>query len=235
VSKNFEFKYFTVNQERSALKVGTDSMLLGALLDADTPKRCLDLGAGSGVLSLMTCQQYPNISVDAIEIDLPSHQDCKENFGNSAWSENLNAILGDYLAYSFMGSYDLIVSNPPFYFEYSDKINKVNSRTKHISKALFIEFFTCAQRLLSGEGRFWLILPYGHLDLITKCAEQYGLYIYSMTTIHAKPSKPNSRIVICLSKKETTPRKQALTVRNDDNTYTKRYINLTKEFHGKQL
>ncbi len=114
MAQDFQFKYFRISQNRTALKVGTDSMLLGAFVSAKNPKYALDLGAGTGVLSLMLCQKFPTLNVEAIEIDKGAFQDCLSNVKQSSWSEQVNAIQGDYFSHVFSRSYDLIVSNPSF-------------------------------------------------------------------------------------------------------------------------
>ena len=235
MNSGFSFKYFTVVQDRTALKVGTDSMLLGALLKAQNPIRCLDLGSGSGVLALMACQQFSNARIDAIEIDISSFKDCVHNFKNSPWSNRLNAIHGDYLSFEFSGKYDLIISNPPFYLEASSQANDFNLRSKHTTKDMFFNFMLRAKNLLSKDGKLWLILPYRHLDLIMSYAKTHELFINSRIIINAKVTKPKSRIVLCLSINKSLPNEQTITVRNEDNSYTDAYINLTREFHSKQL
>ena len=235
MNPGFSFKYFTVVQDRTALKVGTDSMLLGALLKAQNPIRCLDLGSGSGVLALMACQQFSNANIDAIEIDTSSFKDCVHNFEHSPWSNRLNAIHGDYLSFGFSGKYDLIFSNPPFYLEASSQAKDFNIRSKHTTRDEFLNFMLCANNLLSKDGVLWLILPYRHLDLIMNYAKKHEMFLNSLITINAKVSIPKSRIVLCLSKNKSLLNQQTITVRNEDNSYTDTYINLTREFHSKEL
>jgi tRNA1(Val) A37 N6-methylase TrmN6 len=93
----------------------------------------------------------------------------------------------------------------------------------------------CAKNLLSRDGALWLILPYRHLDLIMNYAKKHELFLNSLITINAKVSKPKSRIVLCLSKNKSLLNQQTITVRNEDNSYTDTYINLTREFHSKEL
>jgi len=106
----FRFKYFDVKQEKNPLKVGTDSMLLGAFIEASGHKRALDLGSGTGVLSLMIAQKNPIITIDAIEIHEDGSQECRENFASSPWSERLTVFQGDYFIFPFQSKYDLIFS-----------------------------------------------------------------------------------------------------------------------------
>ena len=114
MAQDFQFKYFTISQKRAALKVGTDSMLLGALVNAISPKYALDLGAGTGVLSLMLCQKFPSLHVDAIEIEEGAYQDCLMNFQESRWSDQLNAMQGDYFNHLFSNHMTLLYQIPLF-------------------------------------------------------------------------------------------------------------------------
>ncbi len=235
MAQDFKFKYFTISQNRSALKVGTDSMLLGAVVTAKVPKYALDLGAGTGVLSLMICQKFQGLAVDAIEIDNGAFQDCLWNFQKSSWSEQLNVVHGDYFDKKFLRTYDLIVSNPPFYLEHAADIKTANELAKHTSKEDFYLFIALAKSLLSPDGAFWLIIPHAQLDFLTDCAKRVALYVNKVVVIDAKLSKPNSRVVVALSNSYSIFNTSRLVIRNEDNSYSDSYINLTKEFHSKEL
>tara|TARA_B100001057_G_scaffold427116_1_gene451668 strand:+ start:496 stop:1209 length:714 start_codon:yes stop_codon:yes gene_type:complete len=235
VAQDFQFKYFTISQKRAALKVGTDSMLLGALVNAISPKYALDLGAGTGVLSLMLCQKFPSLHVDAIEIEEGAYQDCLMNFQESRWSDQLNAMQGDYFNHLFSKSYDLIISNPPFYIEQAADIKRESELAKHTSKEGLCMFILRIKSLLAVDGSCWMIIPYTQFDLLTDYLKKASLHINHCVFIDAKKSKPNSRVVIEISNSVAGINTSRLVIRNEDNTYSDSYINLTKEFHSKEL
>ena len=235
MAQDFQFKYFTISQNKSALKVGTDSMLLGALTSANNPKYALDLGAGTGVLSLMLCQKFPALNVDAIEIDKGAFQDCLFNLKQSSWSQQVHAIHGDYFNHIFSRSYDLIVSNPPFYLEHAAGMKSANELAKHTSKEAFSMFISVVKSLLTQDGTCWIIIPHTQLDFLVDCAKRVSLYINQIIFIDAKESKPNARVVVALSNFSTPINTSRLVIRNEDNSYSDSYINLTKEFHSKEL
>ncbi len=235
MAQDFHFKHFTISQNRTALKVGTDSMLLGALVNAKSPKFALDLGAGTGVLSLMLCQKFPSLQVDAIEIDAGAYLDCLMNFEESRWSDQLNVMQGDYFNHRFSKSYDLIVSNPPFYLEKTADMKRINALAKHTSKEGFYTIIFRIKSLLAKNGSCWMILPYTQLDLLTGYVNQVSLFINRIVFIDAKKSKPNSRVIIEISNSFAQMKTSRLIIRNEDNSYSDSYINLTKEFHSKEL
>ena len=235
MAQDFQFKYFTISQNRTALKVGTDSMLLGAFVSAKNPKYALDLGAGTGVLSLMLCQKFPTLNVEAIEIDKGAFQDCLSNVKQSSWSEQVNAIQGDYFSHVFSRSYDLIVSNPPFYLEQAVGMKSESKLAKHTSKEDFFSFISLVKSLLAQDGTCWIIIPHTQLDLLVHCAKRVSLYVSNLVIIDAKESKPNSRVIVALSNVFTSIKTSRLVIRNEDNSYSDSYINLTKEFHSKEL
>lgn len=232
---DFKFKQFTVSQNKSLLKVGTDSMLLGAIIESNQPHLGLDLGAGNGVLSLMLAQKFSEIKIQAIELHQASFEDCQFNFERSKWANRLEAINADYFGYDYIKNYDLIVSNPPFYIETSSEIQQDNQASKHTTKEAFLDLLNLVNRLLSKDGDFWVVLPSSLYEWVHTVVQDLGLYINEIHRIDAKRSKPNSRVVLAISKKMRAARQIHHVIREEDNSYTDSYINLTKYFHFNQL
>ena len=227
----FRFKYFDVKQDKNPLKVGTDSMLLGAFIDASGKQYALDLGAGTGVLSLMIAQKNPSITIDAIELDKFGAEECEENFKNSPWANNLNSFQGNYFEHPFNKKYDLIFSNPPYHLD-SLKSTENNVRTaKHSSEEEVFIFFKLIKKLLTETGHFWMIVPYDNHQQFVSSASNIGLHPNQMITLHSKPDKRNFRCVLCLSTNEVPLKTNEFTIRDKNNGYTKEYRELTKEFH----
>ena len=112
---NFRFKQFEITQNDNAMKVGTDAMVLGSFVNSHGRKKGLDVGSGTGVLSLMIAQNNSDISIDAVELDALSAAEGELNFKNSPWPERLKTHHCDFLEYETEEKYDLIVSNPPYY------------------------------------------------------------------------------------------------------------------------
>lgn len=228
----FKFKEFIVRQDRSVLKVGTDAMILGSLITRNKEGRALDIGAGTGVLSLMVAQTSPTIHVTGVEIDPDSHADCKDNFERSSFNDRLKAIQGDYK--DVKGEYDLIFSNPPFYLNGLISDNDRITLAKHSDVTFVAELFSYVKYHLDPNGEFWCIYPFEYRQEILKVAFIEGFHLSIDYSVNSK-NDIRSRSVMCFTKEGSTIQEGIFTIRNFDGTYTEQYKALTKEFHGKAL
>lgn len=217
------------------MKVSTDSMLLGALINVTERKTGLDIGTGTGVLSLMVAQRNPKISIQAVEIDEPSAELCKKNFHASEWSDRLKVHVGDIREFSFSEKFDLIFTNPPFYQNsLSSPVERI-SKAKHAAYLPTSELMKIVGELLTEEGVFWIIFPSEDKSLIIQTAELNGLFVKTDCSVNGKPFVP-VRCIMEFSK--TKPEEivhQILTIREEDGNYTEQYKELTRDYHGKSL
>lgn len=234
----FHFKYFTINQSRSALKVGTDSMVLGTLISCENKKNGLDIGTGTGVLSLMLAQKNSDIKLEAIELDPESSLDCQLNFENSNWNDRLNLVVGDFLASKWDKKFDLIFSNPPFFENSQENVCKNKTMARHTKSLPFDLLFDKVASLLDENGSFWIILPFDTKSKAMKIADQTGLEAIEEWIIEGKPNQA-VRIVFHFKRQEQLNNKnlesKIFLIRNSDNSYSEQYKLLTKEFHNKEL
>ena len=235
MSSVFKFKEFDVLQKDSVLKVGTDSMLLGAMIDSGHSRSGLDLGAGTGVLSLMVAQKNKDIYIDAIENDIPTYKECDFNFKSSQYSNRLEAISDSYFEYSFEKKYDLIFSNPPFYIEEGVNMKPSNRLSKHGSVMKFKKLASLVVDVLAVQGCFWIVLPYKLYNLLVEMNVFNNLFINELYNIHSKERKLNSRVIVKFSFTKKKRVVKDLVLRKSDNTYTSEYIELTKDFHFNKL
>lgn len=220
----------------SPLKVGTDSMLLGSFISSDSKLQGLDLGAGTGVLSLMLAQKNQKLQIDAVEIDTNVAKECVLNFQNSKWRKNLKCITADYLQFPFKKKYDLIFSNPPYHFENILSPDNGVNISKHSLLSDYIQFFQLVKQLLTENGDFWIILPFSSSDQLTKLASEHRLFLKEYICIHSKPSKKNIRVILNFSsQKQLDICRREFVIRNENNLYSEEYIALTKDFHSKDL
>ena len=231
----FRFKYFDVRQEKNPLKVGTDSMLLGAFIDASDKLDALDLGTGTGVLSLMLAQKNQELAIDAIELDESGAEECYFNFQNSPWANRLNAIQGSYFEYQFQKKYDLVFSNPPYHLNSLKSFEKNVNTAKHTNHEEVTLFFKLIQELLTENGHFWIIVPFVSQQQFISLAADKFLYPTEITILHSKPDKRSVRSIICFSKNDVKPLIKEFTIRDENGIYTKEYHKLTKEFHWEKF
>ena len=161
--KQFKFKHFAIDQDRCAMKIGTDSVLLGAwaALDAN-PYSILDIGAGTGVLALMLAQRSGSELIDAIEIDDDAYEQCVDNFESSPWGDRLfcyHASLEEFVN-EIDDTYDLIISNPPFYSDTYKSDNVQRDLARFVDAMPFRELIESVSKLLSPQGQFSVIIPF---------------------------------------------------------------------------
>lgn len=230
----FHFKHFSVSQSRSALKVGTDAMILGSLIEAKEFKRGLDVGSGTGVLSLMVAQGNPFIHIDAIELDEGAYMDSKENFSASNWSDRLNVLNANFLTFDTPAKYDLIFSNPPFYKDTLPSKDQRISLSKHATE-LSLEFLIFrSAKLLTEKGNFWVIFPFSLLVTMTDYVRNSGLQVKKRFFVEGKPERP-TRIIFCLGFEEGVTEDFTIVIRTEQGKYTEQYAELTRAFHGKEI
>ena len=230
----FQFKHFSVSQSNSALKVGTDAMVLGALIETTNEKSALDIGTGTGVLALMLAQKNSTILVDAIEIDAASCVDANLNFSNSNWKERLTLIEGGFLDYSFSNQYELIVSNPPFYVDGLASADERTNQAKHSNELNFETLFNHVNQLLSSEGTFWLIYPFETHAFVESIASENEMFPSQLIEIQGKPNRP-TRMVASFNKMASPIKCEIFVIRDEEGNYSPNYIEATREFHSKKI
>ncbi|WP_335973516.1 tRNA1(Val) (adenine(37)-N6)-methyltransferase [Gaetbulibacter jejuensis] len=236
MNKPFQFKQFTVNQDRCAMKIGTDSVLLGAWANLDhNPFSVLDIGAGTGVLSLMIAQRSNAELIDALEIDSDAYEQCVENFEQSPWGDRLfcyHASLDEFTN-EIDDQYDLIISNPPFYSEDS-KTNIPERDLARFQDAMpFQHLLQCASKLLSENGLFSVIIPYKEEQNFIQLASDFSLFPNRILHVKGAENTPIKRSLIEFSFIEETVKYSNLIIETERHNYTKDYIDLTKDFYLK--
>ncbi|MDR0814393.1 MAG: tRNA1(Val) (adenine(37)-N6)-methyltransferase [Bacteroidales bacterium] len=233
----FRFKQFTIRQSQAAMKVGVDSVLLGAWADVSQANRVLDIGTGTGLLALMLAQRIatPDAQIDAVEIDANACSQARENVAASAWSGQINIYCDDFrhFAAHTHQHYDLIISNPPYF---SNSLKSSDSRrclARHNDSLLFLELMAGAAKLLTPEGKIAVVLPVQEADSFTKQATQHGLSVCRRLYIRSTPAKQPYCLLLELSGKKTPPTEQHLCIYDAQQAFTNEYIELTKSFYLK--
>ena len=192
----FKFKQFSVAQDRCAMKIGTDGVLLGAWVSLENnPESILDIGAGTGIISLQLAQRSTTKTVDAVEIDDDAYEQCSENFEASPWGDRLfcyHASVQEF-ASEIEEKYDLIVSNPPFFSEDYKSDNDARDIARFNDALPFQHLVVCASHLLSEKGVFAVILPKKEEEHFIQLASENNLYPQRICEVQGTP---NSEIKI---------------------------------------
>ncbi len=232
----FKFKQFTVEQERCAMKIGTDAVLLGAWCPVDNnPNLILDIGAGTGILSLMLAQRTLAEQIDAIEIEPNAYEQCTDNFENCNWSDRLfcfHAGLDEFVAEP-EDEYDLIISNPPFYTDNFKSDNKSRDLARFEDALPFAELIEATALLLSEKGYFVVIIPFKEQKHFVLECECFALYPFKITTIKGTLTADIRRSLLAFSRVNGTCEVDELVIEKERHMYTTKYIALTKDFYLK--
>ncbi|SDM42587.1 tRNA1(Val) (adenine(37)-N6)-methyltransferase [Kriegella aquimaris] len=232
----FRFKQFSLNQDRCAMKVGTDGVLLGAWASLEkNPESILDIGAGTGVIALMMAQRSPSQTIDAIELDDHAYEQCTENFESSPWGDRMfcyHAGLDEFVD-EWEDTYDLIVSNPPFYSEDVSSGDKSRDQARQNQSLPFDELLEGVSRLLSPKGIFSTIIPFKEEEAFLNLAAQLNLFPRRITRVKGNPTSETKRSLLEFVFNATETKIKALTIEIRRHEYTQEYVDLTKDFYLK--
>lgn len=233
MTKVFNFKQFSVAQEKNAMKVGTDGILLGAWTETNGIKNALDIGTGTGVIALMLAQKNNNIQVTGIDIEETFIEEARANFERSPWKDNLKAeaISIQDFAKVHPSEFDLIVSNPPFFSGGNFTSPDQRAQARHTIKLPHNDLLNAVRKLLSFNGKFNLILPYLEGLRFVEMAEKFGLYNTKYVEVIGKAGKPIERILLEFSKKRAACLKSTLSIRDENSVIHKEFEELTKDFY----
>lgn len=232
----FRFKQFTINQDKCAMKIGTDGVLLGAWTSVEnTPFSILDIGAGTGIISLQMAQRSDAEIIDAIEIDEDAYEQCVENFENSDWSDRLfcyHASLNEF-AEEIDDEYDLIISNPPFYSEDYKSQNNSRDLARFTDALPFEHLIIGVSKLLSENGIFSVILPKKEEEHFKELAKEKNLFPQRICYVKGNPNSEIKRVMIEFSFQEQELKIENLIIEKSRHIYMEEYIDLVKDFYLK--
>lgn len=225
------FKRFTVWHDRCAMKVGTDGVLLGALAKAPHPKIILDVGTGTGLVALMLAQRFPDAMIEAIDIDEGAVSQAMDNVERSPFCDRIDVRKEDFCKMEKHGTYDLIVSNPPFYEEDTSCPDSQRNTARHTTSLPFSTLIENASAMLSDDGVFAVIIPTERAaNFIIECATN-GLYLSLRTNIKTTMKKQEKRCVLHFTKEKRTAEVNTLILNDAEGKRTKEYEELTNEFY----
>lgn len=229
----FHFRQFSVEDKQTAMKVGTDAVLLGSWIQPGNPGHILDVGTGCGILALMMAQRT-KAAVDAVEIEQKAAEEAIENAKNSPWPSRIKVHHTSFQVFTekSVSKYDLVISNPPFFENSLKSPDSKRNLSRHNDLLPVAALIEGAAGCLKQDGILSVIVPASderHWVAEAKCK---GLYIKRSCLVIPRAGKPAARIMIEFSPKITgAVSEEELCIRDSEGKYTKAYIDLTRDFY----
>jgi tRNA1Val (adenine37-N6)-methyltransferase len=225
----FKFKNFSVTQSESAMKVGTDGVLLGSWVSCKKSNDILDVGCGTGLISLMIAQRNINSQIIAIEIDEIACKEAQLNINNSDWHDRVSIKNTSFQNFFSSKKFDLIVSNPPFFS--SNKSEKKRDIARHKNKLTFEELIQNAKELLLDTGSLAIIIPKKSKSNFCAIARAYSLYCNRVCYVKGNQDSELKRVLMEFSFIDSKIKEEYLIIEKSRNHYTNEYIDLCKDFY----
>ena len=231
----FKFQQFEIHQESCGMKVGTDGVLLGAW--AAGGSNILDIGSGTGLISMMMAQRFPRAEITAIDIDHEAYVQTCDNVTNSIYKDRIKVIetsLQHYVSFAGHHSFDCIVSNPPFFSDSLKNPDKKRCIARHTDTLPFFDLFRGVRELLSNDGVFSAIIPADYLERFVSESYVSGLFVCHKLAIKTVPRKPVKRYLLSFSmQRPETCITCGVDIMKPDGKYSEWYMNLTDSFYMK--
>ncbi|UJP65604.1 tRNA1(Val) (adenine(37)-N6)-methyltransferase [Mongoliitalea daihaiensis] len=230
----FQFKQFGVRHEKSAMKVSTDAVVLGALAGSKTKfGKIFEIGLGTGVISLMLAQRYPESLVSGVEIDKDAFEEAQFNADASPFVSRIHfqhMAIQEFLLNAQPASVDLLVSNPPYFSDHLKSVDSKRSLALHTDALSFDELLEAAAFLVDEVGEFWVILPERQMMDLIKRSQTCGFYHFSTVVLRDQPNKPVLRLICGFSKSERNFFQNEIAIKNDSGKFNSDYAHLLREF-----
>lgn len=230
----FQFKQFGINDSECAMKIGTDGVLLGAWANIQQSHKILDVGSGSGLISLMLAQRC-NASITGIEIDSFATKQSIENINASPWKNRISVINADFIEWASMAhnfsQFDLIVSNPPFFNNGPVAPNEYRAIARHCNSLGYEQLIKLSKLLMTYNGKLSFISPYERKDEIIFYCDIAKLYITKLVDVYSKEGGKIVRTLWEIGNINCSTNYSKISIRSKDNNYSKEYIDLTKDFY----
>lgn len=226
--KPFCFQQFQVQQNQEVFRVGTDAVLLGVLSEISFAKTILEVGTGTGIVSLMLAQRHKYALIKALDINEKAYELARSNFEDSPFSERLHVFYCDFKLYQSDEKFDLIISNPP-YFDVNDSEKDVLARQK--VELGFVDLVVNAARLLALDGCFTVIIPSLDSELFESICKSEGLYLKRKVQIKGIKDGVVRRVVLEFSFSKSLTVLETFVIEKSPRQYSEEYLTLTKDFH----
>ena len=228
----FQFKQFRVEQDRCGMKVCTDSCLFGAHSRIPDARSILDIGTGTGLLSLMLAQQHPLAQIDAVEIDADAAAQAKENIMNSPWKDRIKVFHTSVQDFSPNRQYDFIICNPPFYPDHLPSAHPKRRQAFHQDRLSFPDLLQSFHHFLSPNGLCSIISPLKQAEEFTALASKAGLYLQKEMLIFEHPTSRKPRSIRSYGfNLQAAPPSRVLYIKSEDGSYSQDFRDLLQPFY----
>lgn len=232
----FQLKQFSISQDKCAMKVGTDAILLGATVPCEEASHILDIGTGTGIIALMLAQRSKHAMITGIDILPEVIEQAQENMAKSPWHDRVQATLvsAQILAEQREACFDWIVSNPPYHTEQVKSPQSQRDLARHTDSLPFSDLLSSISRLLTDDGKCSVILPVSAAPDFILLALPYHLFLYERLTVYPRKGKGAKRVVLTFSKQATDKTiERTLYIEESAGVYSEEYIALTRAFYWK--
>lgn len=228
----FRFKQFTIHQDKCAMKVGTDAVLLGAWVNANGSRQILDIGTGTGIIALMIAQKS-NAIIHAVDIDEGAFLQSRENFRISPWLDRLLPFHVPFqeFAQTAQIKYDLVVSNPPYFHHASKPPEELRSQARHHDQLTFEDLIDGTKKILSQDGKLCVILPIREGMEFMDLAMKQGLFCQRMMKVKTKQERPEKRVMMEFTKRFGVMDENSLVIHDAIDQFSNEYRELTGEYY----
>ena len=228
----FQFKQFTIYQSLAAMKVGTDSIILGSAIKIKSKyKHILDVGTGTGILSLMLAQKSTNSNITAVEIDSNSYHQAKVNIDKSKWRNRINLIHTDAKQLEIDHKYDLIICNPPYFSNSKKSMITSKNFARHQVELTFKDLLNLWGKLGNNDSDLVCIAPIIESEKLHKMVKKNGNYLTYYLEVRSNPNSNPKRVVMLFSKNKMETKKSKLCIYNNEGGYSEEYKYMTKDFY----
>jgi tRNA1Val (adenine37-N6)-methyltransferase len=230
----FRFKQFSIEDDRCAMKVGTDAVLLGAWVDISNAKKILDVGTGCGIIALMLAQRTgEDVCIEAIEIEKQDAIQALENSNQSPWAKRIKITPQSLQEFKGFESFDIIVSNPPYFINSQLPPSTDRAKARHTHSLSYQELIDHSIRLLNKEGRLAVVLPYAEGKNFLNLASLNGLICIRQLAFYSREGKPQERWLFEFSLNHAPLKNEKLVLHGAGESWSPDYQSLTKAFYLK--
>ena len=232
----FHFKKFSIDDSKAAMKIGTDSVLLGAWTPQEYETRILDIGTGSGILALIMAQRNKNTAIDAVEIDTNAATLATLNVQLSPWAEQIHIFNTTIQAFSEVAehTYSLIICNPPFFTDSLKAPDKARNMARHNDSLSVTELLGCTSKLLTENGKASFIIPVDAYHTWKNEAARHFLFPNHLTLVKSYPSHAPHRVMVMFSRKnQDSISEDEICIYSSEKIHSQEYKEITKDFYLK--